>query len=78
MKSLFRDLNAVLPAHSDLDAGDGPEVVGGHLGARLGAASGGHSAAPVAAALVLGCNSIHVGFMVKIEGTFKDIVRKQL
>ena len=53
MKSLFRDLDAVLPAHADLDAGDGPEVVGGHLGARLGAASGGHPAAPVAAALVL-------------------------
>ena len=51
MKSLFRDLDAVLPAHADLDAGDGSKVVGGHLGARLGAASGGHPAAPVAAAL---------------------------
>ena len=53
MKSLFGDLDAVLPAHADLDAGDGPEVVGRNLGARLGAARGGHPAAPVAATLVL-------------------------
>ena len=53
MKSLFGDLDAVLPAHADLDAGDGPEVVGRNLGARLGAARGGHPAAPVPGALVL-------------------------
>ena len=77
MKSLFGDLDAVLPAHADLDTRNGPEVVGGHLGARLGAARRGHTAAPVSGALVLGCNSIHVGFMVKIEGTFKDNFREQ-
>ena len=53
MKTLFRDLNAVLPAHADLNPGDGSEMVGLHLGARFRAARGGHSAAPVPVGLVL-------------------------
>ena len=53
MESLFGDLDAVLPAHADLDPGNGSEMVGLHLGARLRATGGGHPAAPVPARLVL-------------------------
>ena len=53
VKALLRDLDAVLPAHADLDPGNGPEVVGRHLGARLRAARCCHPAAPVPATLVL-------------------------
>ena len=47
MKTLFRDLNAVLPAHANFNPGNGSKMVGWNLGACFGATSGGHSTAPV-------------------------------
>ena len=47
VQPLLRDLHPEVPAHADLHAGDGPEVVGGHLGAGLVPAGAGEALPPV-------------------------------